>query len=87
MLFRSKGYAAILENLKISDKKSLLVLAESNKNIYLSSRNLQGAEVVTADLLNTYQIMKASSLVITEKSLGVIETILGEYRRSYGYYN
>jgi large subunit ribosomal protein L4 len=53
------------------------VLAESNKNIYLSSRNLQGAEVVTADLLNTYQIMKASSLVITEKSLGVIETILG----------
>jgi large subunit ribosomal protein L4 len=74
---KTKGYAAILDNLKISDKKSLLVLAESNKNIYLSSRNLQGAEVVTADLLNTYQIMKASSLVITEKSLGVIETILG----------
>jgi large subunit ribosomal protein L4 len=74
---KTKGYTAFLDNLKISDKKSLLVLAESNKNIYLSSRNLQGAEVVTADLLNTYQIMKASSLVITEKSLGLLENILG----------
>jgi large subunit ribosomal protein L4 len=74
---KTKGYIALLDNLKISDKKTLLVLAESNKNIYLSSRNLQGAEVITADLLNTYQIMKASSLVITEKSLGLLENILG----------
>jgi large subunit ribosomal protein L4 len=67
----------MLENLKVNDKKSLLVLADTNKNIYLSSRNLKGAEVVTADSLNTYQIMNASSLVITEKSVGLIESILG----------
>jgi len=74
---KTKVYSTMLQNLKISDKKSLLVVAEQDKNIYLSSRNLKGAEVVTADMLNTYQIMKASSLVFTEKSVGLIETILG----------
>lgn len=74
---KTKVYSAMLQNLKISDKKSLMVVAEQDKNIYLSSRNLKGAEVVTADMLNTYQIMRASSLVFTEKSVGLIETILG----------
>jgi large subunit ribosomal protein L4 len=74
---KTKVFSSMLDNLKISDKKSLLVVAEQDKNIYLSSRNLKGAEVVTADMLNTYQIMKASSLVFTEKSVGLIETILG----------
>jgi len=74
---KTKSFASMLENLKVNDKKSLLVLADTNKNIYLSSRNLKGAEVVTADSLNTYQIMNASSLVITEKSVGLIESILG----------
>ena len=74
---KTKAYAAILDNLKINGKKSLLVLGESNKNIYLSARNLEGVEVVTADLLNTYQIMNASSLVITENSLEIIENLLG----------
>lgn len=74
---KTKALSAILGNLKINDKKSLVVISEQNKNIYLSSRNLQGTEVVTATDLNTYQIMKASSLVITEKSVGVIETLLG----------
>lgn len=74
---KTKNFAAVLENLKINDKKSLLVLADTNKNIYLSSRNVKGAEVITADKLNTYQIMKASSIVFTEKSVGLIETILG----------
>jgi len=74
---KTKDYASLLNNLKISDKKSLLVLADTNKNIYLSSRNIKGAEVVSADTLNTYQIMKATSLIITEKSVGLIDTILG----------
>ena len=74
---KTKAYVAILDNLKINGKKSLLVLGESNKNIYLSARNLEGVEVVTADLLNTYQIMNASSLVITENSLEIIENLLG----------
>lgn len=74
---KTKEYSSLLNNLKINDKKSLLVVADTNKNIYLSSRNLKGAEVTTADMLSTYQIMKASSLVITENSVGVIESILG----------
>lgn len=74
---KTKAYVAMLENLKINGKKSLLVLGDSNKNIYLSSRNLEGVEVTTADLLNTYQIMKASSLVITANSLEIIDNLLG----------
>ena len=74
---KTKACVALLDNLKINGKKSLLVLGDSNKNVYLSSRNLEGVEVVTADLLNTYQIMNASSLVITENSLEIIENLLG----------
>lgn len=74
---KTKNCVEILTNLKISDKKSLVVLAEANKNIYLSSRNLQGVEVVTAEQLNTYQILNASSLIVTEKSVGLIDTFLG----------
>ncbi len=74
---KTKDYALFLNSLKINDKKSLLVTADTNKNIYLSTRNIKGAEVVTVDMLNTYQIMKASSLVITENSVGLIESILG----------
>ena len=74
---KTKEYSSFLNNLKINDKKSLLVVADTNKNLYLSARNLKGAEVSTADMLSTYQIMRASSLVITENSVGVIESILG----------
>lgn len=74
---KTKNYADMLTNLKINDKKSLVVLAETNKNIYLSSRNLKSTEVITANQLNTYQIIKASSLVVTEKSVGLIESLLG----------
>jgi len=74
---KTKDMVSMLGKLKINDKKSLVVLAETNKNIYLSSRNLQGTEVITADQLNTYKIMNASSLVITEKSVGLIESFLG----------
>lgn len=73
---KTKDYASLLNNLKINDKKSLLVTAEANKNIYLSARNLKGAEVATVDTLSTYQIMKASTLVITENSVNAIESIL-----------
>ncbi|PKP08096.1 MAG: 50S ribosomal protein L4 [Bacteroidetes bacterium HGW-Bacteroidetes-4] len=74
---KTKLYTTLLEKLNLNGKKSLIVLAEQNKNIYLSSRNIQGTEVVSAEGLNTYQIMRASSLVITEKSVGLIESILG----------
>jgi len=74
---KTKDYASFLNSLKINGKKSLLVTADANKYIYLSTRNIKGAEVATVDTLNTYQIMKASSLVITENSVGLIESILG----------
>ncbi len=66
---KTKEYIDLLTNLKISDKKSLVVLNEPNKNIYLSSRNIQDSKVVTTSELNTYEIMKAGSLVFIESSL------------------
>ena len=60
-------------NLNIADKKILFVLPEQNKNIYLSSRNVQGVEVITASELNTYEIMKASTLVIVESAIDVLQ--------------
>ena len=61
-------------NLNIANKKSLIVLPEQNKNIYLSSRNVQGVEVITAGELNTYNIMKASTLVIVESAIDVLQS-------------
>jgi len=61
-------------NLNIGNKKSLFVLPEQNKNIYLSSRNVQGVEVVTAGELSTYKIMKASTLVLVESAIDVLQS-------------
>jgi len=61
--------------LKISDKKSLFVLAEQNKSLYLSSRNLKSTEIITASELNTYKIMRASTLVLFESSLDILDKI------------
>jgi large subunit ribosomal protein L4 len=66
---KTKEYTDILNNLNISGKKSLMVLDETNKNIYLSSRNLESAKVVTVSELNTYEIMNATNLVFLESSL------------------
>lgn len=72
---KTKEFVAIQNNLKINNKKSLFVLSEVNKNIYLSSRNLQGVKVVTASELTTYDILNASSVVILEGSLDKIEGV------------
>ena len=64
----------ISANLNIMNKKSLIVLPEQNKNIYLSSRNLQDVEVVTISDLNTYNIMRASTLVLTESAVDVLQS-------------
>jgi large subunit ribosomal protein L4 len=66
---KTKEYADLLNKLNLSDKKSLMVLADTNKNIYLSSRNLKSAKVVTVSELNTYEILHASNLVFIESSL------------------
>ncbi|MCW8896987.1 MAG: 50S ribosomal protein L4 [Flavobacteriales bacterium] len=73
---KTKEYASILSNLNILDKKSLIVISESNKNVYLSSRNLKGTKVVTASEINTYDILNANMVVISEGSLSKIEGIL-----------
>jgi large subunit ribosomal protein L4 len=66
---KTKDYVTVLSNLKIDGKKSLVVLNESNKNIYLSSRNLSGTRVVTVSELTTYDILNSTSLVFFESSL------------------
>ena len=70
---RTKEIVRMNLNLNIGNKKSLFVLREQNKNIYLSSRNVQGVEVVTADELSTYNIMKASTLVLVESAIDVLQ--------------
>ncbi len=73
---KTKDYITLLNNLKIDDKKSLVILSEPNKNIYLSSRNLTGSRVVTISELTTYDIMNSSSLVFVESSLDNIQKSL-----------
>ena len=73
---KTKDYISILNNLKIEDKKSLVVLNEPNKNIYLSSRNLTDTRVVTVSELTTYDILNSTSLVFVESSLDNIQKSL-----------
>jgi len=70
---KTKEYIALTNNLKVSDKKSLIILAEQNKNVYLSARNLQNSKVVTDSELNTYRILDAKVVVLTEGALVNIE--------------
>lgn len=73
---KTRDYVAILTNLNIDGKKSLVVLNEQNKNIYLSSRNLTGTRVVIASELTTYDILNSTSLVFFESSLDNIQKSL-----------
>jgi large subunit ribosomal protein L4 len=70
---KTREMVQISNNLKINDKKSLFVLPEENKNIYLSSRNLQAISVITASELNTYQILNAKKVIVLESSVSKIE--------------
>jgi large subunit ribosomal protein L4 len=70
---KTKEMVKVGGNLNLVNKKSLFVLPEQNKNIYLSSRNIQGIEVVTAGELSTYRIMKASTLVLVESAVDVLQ--------------
>jgi large subunit ribosomal protein L4 len=75
---KTKNYIALLSGLSLSDKKTLLVLSEDNKNVFLSSRNLPKAKVVTVDDVNTYQLLHADQLVLCEGSVSKLETILSK---------
>lgn len=73
---KTKSFIEVLKNLNLCDKKTLFVLPESNNVVSLSARNLQRTKVVNASSVNTYSILNADTLVVTEKSIDVIDEIL-----------
>ena len=73
---KTKEFVNVAKNLKVDGRKTLLVLPEVNKNVYLSTRNLQRTEIMTASALNTYKVLNADVLVVTENSLKAIDGIL-----------
>ncbi|MBR5351483.1 MAG: 50S ribosomal protein L4 [Prevotella sp.] len=73
---KTKEFLNMAKNLKVDGKKILLVMPGLYKNVYLSARNLQRAEVMMADTINAYKILNADVMVITEKSLDIIDGVL-----------
>ncbi|MGN0067774.1 MAG: 50S ribosomal protein L4 [Bacteroides sp.] len=73
---KTKVFVEMTKNLKVSDKKVLVVLPESNKNVYLSARNVKGADVQTVSGLNTYRVLNAGVVVFAESALSAIDNIL-----------
>ncbi|MCD7975798.1 MAG: 50S ribosomal protein L4 [Tannerellaceae bacterium] len=72
---KTKEFIAITKNLKVADKKLLMVLAEKNNFVYLSARNLPKTKIVRASDINTYGLLDAGSIVITESSVAIIEKL------------
>lgn len=75
---RTKDFVQVLKTLGLENKKSLIVLGDSNKGVYLSSRNFKGSEVITNSELSTYKILNANSVVLLEGSLEGIELNLNK---------
>jgi large subunit ribosomal protein L4 len=75
---KTKDFVNIAKNLKVDGKKALVLLPEVNKNVYLSARNLKGVEVLTASQLNSYKVLNADVLVISENSLKTIDGVLAK---------
>lgn len=75
---KTKDFVNITKNLKVEGKKALVLLPDVNKNVYLSARNIQKAEVMSASALNTYKVLNADVLVMAEGSLEIIDGILNK---------
>lgn len=75
---KTKDFVNIAKNLKVDGRKLLLLLPEANKNVFLSARNLQKAHVMVAKDVNTYKILDADVLIVTENSLKAVEGILNK---------
>ncbi len=73
---KTKEFINVVNNLKVAGKKLLMVLPEANKNVYLSARNLERTNVAIASALNTYSVLNAETLVVTEKAMKAIEETL-----------
>ena len=74
----TKEFVTMLNNLKVSERKQLFVLPSSNKAVYLSARNLKGTQMAIASDINTYGIMNAEVMVVTESSLEIINNVLSK---------
>ena len=74
----TKNFINVLKALELENKKSLFILGDTNKNVYLSSRNLKSSNVVSSSELSTYAILNANNLVLLESSLEVIEDNLSK---------
>src|SRR5574344_1611662 len=72
----TKAFVSLTNKLQLADKKALFVLPEVNKNVYVSARNLAKAQVITLSGLNTYRVLNANTLVLTEKTIAGIDNIL-----------
>jgi large subunit ribosomal protein L4 len=75
---KTKNFVDLIKNLNLDSKKTLFVIGSKNDNVYLSSRNLQKSKVITANDINTYDILNADNVVLAESSVKVIETILNK---------
>ncbi|TWV14159.1 50S ribosomal protein L4 [Bacteroidaceae bacterium HV4-6-C5C] len=73
---KTKEFLATTKNLKVSDKKLLMIFPEANKNVYLSARNVKKASVQTVSGLNTYRVLDAEVVVVSENALSAIDKIL-----------
>ena len=73
---KTKDFVAMTKSLQVADKKPLIILANANKNVYLSARNLSSVNVVTVSELSTYTVLNAKTLVLTEESVVALEQIL-----------
>ena len=73
---KTKDFVNVVNNLKVAGKKLLMVLPEANKNVYLSARNLERTNLAIASALNTYTVLNAETLVVTENALKAIEETL-----------
>ena len=73
---KTKEFVNVVNNLKVAGKKLLMVLSEANKNVYLSARNLERTNLAIASALNTYAVLNAETVVVTESALKAIEETL-----------
>jgi large subunit ribosomal protein L4 len=75
---KTKQYLSLLKSLSFTDKKTLLVLPELNKNVVLSGRNVKNTKVITASQINTYDVLHADQLILVESSISKIDNLLNK---------
>ena len=75
---KTKQYATLLKSLSFDNKKTLLVLPDTNSNIVKSGRNIQNAKIITVNQINTYDVMNADQLILVESSIGKMDSLLNK---------